>query len=148
MTDSKIYQIPEFLEDFLSQSEYEKWLSRKADNHLKRDRRRGNKIATRAKYKSAIHDAVVKCGGLDAYTGKPLKWKLIHTYNNDDSKKGGRLYKAKFADLPTVDHEDDGKGEPHFNICSWRVNDAKNDLSLPEFLRLCKDVLEYDRKTR
>jgi hypothetical protein len=148
MTNSKKYQIPNFVKDFMSQSDYEKWLSRKAYSLLKRDRNRGNKKATGAEYKSAIHDAVMKSKGRDAYTGEQLQWKLIGKWNNYNSKKGGRSYKAEFADLPTVDHEDEGKGEPHFKICSWKVNDAKNDMSLLEFRMLCEAVLEYYRKTR
>ena len=43
-------------------------------------------------------------------------------------KNYGRAYKAMFAYLPTVDHIHDGKGDPEFKICPWKVNDAKNDL--------------------
>jgi len=65
------------------------------------------------------------------------------TYNNDDAKKGGREYKKKFADLPTVDHVGGGMGPTKFKICSWRVNDSKSDLDLPEFLELCRAVLDF-----
>lgn len=76
--------------------------------------------------------------GMDFYTGEALDWLLISKYNNNESKKGGRQYKAKFSLLPTVDHVNDGLGLPDFKICSWRFNDAKNDLSLQEFIELCK----------
>ncbi len=83
--------------------------------------------------------------GIDAYTGKKLRWDLISKYDNDQSKAKGREYKKEFGDLPTVDHVDDGSGSPQFNICSWRVNDAKNDLTLDEFLVLCREVLEFNK---
>jgi hypothetical protein len=50
--------------------------------------------------------------------------------------------------LPTVDHEDDGLGEPQFRICGWAVNDAKNDLSLEDFVQLCKKVLAHQQPRR
>ncbi len=45
--------------------------------------------------------------------------------------------------LPSVDHVDDGMGEPNFKICAWQTNDAKNDLSYLEFLELCRKVVQY-----
>jgi hypothetical protein len=59
------------------------------------------------------------------------------------------MYKEKFADLPTIDHTIDDQGEPKFVICSWRVNDAKGDMRMEEFYKLCQRVLDYrdERKT-
>ena len=71
---------------------------------------------------------------------------LISKYNNDQSKQKGRHYKKTLGNLPTVDHIDEGLGAPSFAICSWRVNDAKNDLTLGEFVDLCREVLEHDKK--
>jgi len=139
------YQIPDALRKAVSQKEYDRWLFRKAAAHVRRDRKRGNRKCTQSRYKWAIHVAVVECKGLDAYTGKPLRWDLIRTYNNEKSKRGGRKYKSGFADLPTVDHVGDGKREPEFKICSWKVNDAKGDLALGEFLELCQTVLTFHR---
>jgi hypothetical protein len=96
-------------------------------------------------YKEAIHVAVEASGGIDAYTGLSLKWELISRYNNAEGKKGGRAYKKKFGDLPTVDHVDEGLDAPNFKICSWRVNDANSDLTLPEFVKLCREVLTHHR---
>jgi hypothetical protein len=81
--------------------------------------------------------------GLCRYTGETLDWSLISTYNNEESKKGRRAYKAKFAKLPSVDHVGDGLIEPDFVICGWAVNDAKGDLNLADFLALCKKVLKH-----
>ncbi|MGC2692897.1 MAG: hypothetical protein WA228_09380, partial [Desulfobaccales bacterium] len=123
--------------------EFDKWLDRKANSHIRRDRNRGNTNAKREEYKIAILEAVNRSKGNDAYTGKIMRWDLISKYDNDQSKSKGREYKKKFGDLPTVDHVDDGRGSPQFNICSWRVNDAKNDLTLDEFIAVCKDILGF-----
>lgn len=140
----KKYQRPNFLADSITQQDYEKWLHRKASTHIRRDKQHGNQ-ATRQDYKEAIHKAVCESKSFDAYTGKPMEWNLIKTYDNAKSKQEGRLYKAKFADLPTIDHVDDRKGRPNFKICSWRVNDAKNDLTLKEFVKLCKSIVEFNK---
>jgi hypothetical protein len=141
----KKYSLPAFLESKVNQESYEKWLYRKAQAHLKRDRGRGNISATGESYRLAIHAAVIHSNGIDAYTGEVLDWSLISRYDNDESRTHGRAYKQQFALLPTVDHVGDGIGPADFKICSWRTNDSKSDLSLDEFLRLCKAVLVYHR---
>jgi len=138
------YEIPKFLAGKTPQEQYERWLHRKAIAHVRRDRKRGNSSATNAEYKIEIHRAVNESEGRDGYTGEMLDWSLISTYENEKSKSGGRHYKAQFALLPTVDHVSDGLGPADFTICSWRANSAKNDLTLPEFLRLCEKVLRHN----
>jgi len=145
MNANKKYQFPECLKDQCPPHEFDKWLERKARALLRRDRTRGNTNATRESYKIAIYESVIRCKGIDAYTGKKLRWDLISKYDNDQSRTNGREYKKKFGDLPTVDHVDDGSGSPQFNICSWRVNDAKNDLTLGEFLAVCREVLAFNK---
>jgi hypothetical protein len=137
----KKYQLPEFLAPEVQQAQYERWLHRKAAAHVRRDRKRGNKAATIAGYKVAIHKAVEDSEGRDAYTGERLDWTLISQYDNDKSKSGRREYKAGFALLPSVDHVADGTGPADFKICAWRTNDAKSDLSFQEFLDLCRKVV-------
>ena len=139
----KKYQLPPFLKDQVTQEVYERWLRRKAQAHVNRDRDRGNALAIGEKYRNAIHSAVELSEGRDFYTGEHLDWSLISKYNNEESKKIGREYKRKFALLPTVDHLGDGMGYPDFQICSWRTNDAKNDLDLSTFLTLCQAILEH-----
>ncbi len=139
------YQFPDCLANQCDPLEFENWLESQARRHLKRDRKRGNANATRELYKIAIYEAVIKSEGIDVYTGKKLRWDLINTYDNDQSIAKGREYKKQFGDLPTVDHVDDGLGKPQFNICSWRVNDAKNDLTLDEFLAMCREVLAFNQ---
>ncbi len=137
------YGLPDFLVGILDQESYERWLRRKAAGHCKRDRKRGNVSISQELYRLAIHHAVVRSGGLDEYTGEKLNWQLVSTYNNDQSKAERRAYKKALGDLPTVDHVGDGMGAAEFKMCSWRVNDAKNDLTYDEFLQLCTDVLRF-----
>lgn len=137
------HSMPKFLEGKVQPEAYEKWLSRKAKAHIKRDRNRGNSTPTVSLYKEAIHAAVVLSEGLDAYTGERLDWTLLSKYNNEESKAGRHGYKAGFALLPTVDHVSAGATEASFRICSWRTNDAKNDLSLEMFIELCQKVLTH-----
>jgi len=144
-TITKKYRFPECLKDQCHPLEFDRWLERKARAHLKRDRKRGNTNATRESYKTEIYEAVIRSKGIDAYTGKKLRWDLISKYDNDQSKTRGREYKKEFGDLPTVDHVDDGSDRPQFNICSWRVNDAKNDLTPDEFLVVCREVLDFNK---
>jgi hypothetical protein len=139
----KKYELPAFLVGVVGQDDYELWLRRKAQAHVKRDRKRGNEAAIGERYRNAIHLAVLASNGLDVYTGEALDWTLISKYDNDESKENGRHYKAGFALLPTVDHVGDGLGAAEFCICGWRTNDAKNDLELSEFLSLCQSVLEH-----
>ena len=135
------YSLPKFLEGKISQKDYKHWLVRKAQCHFKRDKARENRTATNENYKLAIHKAVLSSKGIDAYTNEKLDWSLLNKYDNEDSKKNGRKYKKKFAQLPSVDHVGDGKGKAKFKICSWRTNDAKNDLSYKDFVCLCEKVV-------
>ena len=136
------HTLPGFLVGVVCPEAYERWLSRKAAAHVKRDRKRGYNCAAAA-YKEAIHAAVLVSEGLDAYTGENLRWELISTYKNEDSQKGRHAYKAGFALLPTVDHVSSSATEAGFRICSWRANDAKNDLSVEDFIDLCKKILAH-----
>jgi hypothetical protein len=135
--------LPALLEGSLDPLAYERWLSRKAAAHLKRDRKRGYKEITAASYRDAIHQAVVQSRGRDTYTGEELDWKLVSQYNNDESEIGHHHYKAGFALLPTVDHIESTSPSSGFCICAWRTNDAKNDLSHKVFVELCLRVLEH-----
>lgn len=136
------YALPSFLHSRLSQESYVRWLHRKAVAHAKRDRKRGNDTVKNAQYKIAIHHAVCACNGRDAYTHESLAWELVSKYDNAASKAGRREYKAQFSRLPTVDHVGDGKGAADFRICAWRTNDAKSDMTLKEFVRLCRKVVQ------
>lgn len=137
------YELPEFLNGRVSKENYVRWLHRKAVAHVKRDRLRLSDPITNTIYKQQIHAAVRESHGLDWYTGEPLAWEKISTYNNEQSKAHRSIYKAGFALLPTVDHVLRIDGAYDFVICGWRTNDAKNDLSLTEFLKLCRLVIAH-----
>jgi hypothetical protein len=141
------YSAPSFLGNLVTQAQYERWLTRKAEAHVRRDRRKKQNISV-ASYKKMIHDAVCNSNGRDDYTGENLDWTLISKWRNDEAKLQGQTYKKKFALLPSVDHVLGRIGDTEFKICSWRMNDAKNDLSIDEFIDLAKKVLRHlDRKS-
>lgn len=133
---------PAFLDGVIEPAAYWRWLHRKATAHVVRDRSRGHACGV-AQYKGAIHAAVLESRGKDAYTGEPLHWHLISTYDNAASTAGKHAYKATFALLPTVDHVLADATSASFRICAWRTNDAKHDLALPDFLALCRATLEH-----
>jgi hypothetical protein len=137
------HSLPSFLNGVVTPQTCERWLARRAVAHVRGDRKRGYSAPTPSHYKEAIHEAVLKSKGRDAYTGEALDWRLISTYKNEDSKGGRRTYKAGFALLPRVDHVDARTTETSFIICAWRTNDAKNDLSLASFIGVCKTILRH-----
>jgi len=138
----RLFHLPPFLEQNFTREQYVRWLQRKAEAHIRRDRKRGNISGSVSEYKRAIHQAVCACDGRDVYTGEMLDWHLLSTYDSAESKLGGRGYKALFALLPTVDHIGDGTGPADFKICGWAVNSAKGDLSHTDFVQLCRRVLD------
>lgn len=62
----KKYSLPPFLFGLVPHETYERWLRRKAQAHVKRDRRRGNQTAIGEAYRVAIHAAVIQSDGCDA----------------------------------------------------------------------------------
>jgi hypothetical protein len=136
------YPAPECIKGQCDQAKYSRWLQRKAAAHARRDRKR-DMACTIARYKGEIHAAVCSSGHLDFYTGETLDWSLASTYDNESSKSGRTKYKKTLALLPTIDHTVDEAGRSKFVICSWYVNDAKSDLGIDEFYRLCERVLKH-----
>ena len=115
MKKSLKYQLPDFVSATpLTQAGYQRWLHGRAVAHVKRDKKRGNTTATNETYKVAIHDAVIRSGGVDHYTGEPLNWALVGQYSNVESKAKKRNYKATLALLPSVDHVGDRLGDADF----------------------------------
>lgn len=140
---AKKYELPPFLEGKVEQAVYTRWLHRKAVAHALRDRRRWKRHVGISDYKQAVHAAVLRCGGRDHYTGERLDWSLLSKYDNAKSRAGGSAYKKRFALLPTVDHIDPDHRGSAFEICGWRTNDCKNDLSLRELRVFCRKLLEH-----
>lgn len=144
---AKLYSLPDCLVGKIEEATYVRWLRRKAAAHLKRDRQRCDWEITGEGYRQQIHAAVKRSAGLDHYTGEVLHWDLLSKYSNEESKAGRSEYKASFALLPTADHVPGADGKYDFVICSWRTNDAKNDLGHDEFISLCRRVVEFhDRR--
>jgi len=141
---TKLYGLPACLDGKCTESAYVRWLRRKAQAHVIRDRKRfGQESCIGAMYRQLIHQAVQNGGDRDYYTGQALDWSLISTYDNEESKAGRDVYLRTFANLPTVDHVIAEDGTVRFVICSWRVNDCKTHLSEDEFHSLCEQVLEH-----
>lgn len=137
----KEFELPECLRGLCDETTYVRWLRRKAQAHVKRDRKRfGRESCTGATYRRLIHQAVRNGGDRDYYTGLPLDWGLISTYDNNEASSGRAEYLRRFANLPTLDHVAGPNGEQQFVICSWRVNDCKTHLAETEFWELCEQV--------
>ncbi len=134
----KYYDLPGFLEkEKISVDTYNKWLHGRAESHLRRDRKKASKSSINFKhtvkdYRDSIHDAVMSSKGYDFYTGEYLEWK----------KLGKDLKKKKHSNYPTVDHFD-GYEKANFRICSWKINDMKNDMSFNDFIEACRQVLKH-----
>jgi hypothetical protein len=141
--NSHKHQFPQFLSGQCPEKTYYRWLHRKAAAHVRRDRKRGFKNTSVSAYKAAIHRAVEQSRGLDAYTGQPLRWRLLSRYNNAASKAGRTRYKQRFGDLPTIDHVGGRGSRAGFMICAWRTNDAKHDLTYKDFIALCRAVIAH-----
>jgi hypothetical protein len=137
----KKYEVPDFLRGRLDQGAYEKWLRNKAVAHAKRDRTRFGQKLKPQWYRDEIHAAVIASRGFDQYTGERLDWEKVSTYSNKESKSGKSKYKSTLSLLPTVDHVHLEDGTFRFCICGWRVNDAKSDMTIADFLSLCTAVL-------
>lgn len=54
------HTMPLFLAESVSPDAYERWLTRKAAAHVKRDRKRDQSGVTQSLYKEAIHAAVTR----------------------------------------------------------------------------------------
>lgn len=145
------HHAPEFvLASGRTADDYDRWVKGRAAAHRKRDLARGQKTGLTAPahdiYERAIHDAVLRSGGADEYTGDPLDWSIIGVWSNDEAGVEGAAYKRKFRRKPTVDHIHGEDGRPvaldDLRICAWEINDAKGDLSFAEFEALCRRVIE------
>jgi hypothetical protein len=76
-------------------------------------------------------DRAVEC---DVYTDDPLDWHLISKWVGAEEGTITNDYRRKFWMMPSVDHDFTDPTKPTFHICSWRMNDSKNDQTLQEFL--------------
>lgn len=135
------WRVPECLSAFaLNEDAFRKWLDRKAKAHVRRDKQRGFHRATVPVYKQAILDAIERSQGQDCYTGEKLDWSRIGLWRNAEAAERRGDYRREFWMLPSVDHDFTDPLHPIFQICSWRMNDSKNDQSIAEFLQLAAKV--------
>lgn len=143
----RLYKLPEMLKGKCEEDTCRGWLECQKRRHSKRYSWISSLLTVSVKW--AIHQAVKARDGNDPYTGSPLRWDLIKSYNNDEAKKKGRAYKRRFADMPTLDHIfDDNDNLTGFEIVSWQLNDCKNDLCPEEFVKLCRAVAIYRNKKK
>jgi len=70
----RLHLLPPFLDGVVTEQAYFRWLARRADARLLRDRKRFSNGAMGAAYRKAIHEAVLASGGRDDYTGEELDW--------------------------------------------------------------------------
>jgi len=120
---------------------YPGWVQRKAVTLCKRDQKRGGSGNVQ-QYRLAIHQAVLASGGRDHWTGEPLDWALIGTYDTREGAAGSGEQKKQYAMLPTIDHRSN-RPEPDVVICAWRTNDAKHDMTPQELLAFCRAVVNH-----
>jgi hypothetical protein len=90
------HTVPECIKAYCEQVKYSRWLHRMVAAHTLRDLKR-DMACTIARYKAEIHAAVCSRGDLDFYTGEPLDWSLISTYDNESSKTGKIRYKKTLS---------------------------------------------------
>jgi hypothetical protein len=138
------WRLPKCLGAFaLDEDAFLKWLDRKAKAHVGRDQKRGSQSATVPGYKQAILDAIEESQGGDYYTGEKLDWSRIGLWRNAEAAERRGDYRREFWMLPSVDHDFADSAKPVFHICSWRMNDSKNDQSIAEFLQLAARVQKH-----
>lgn len=125
---------------------YPSWVQRKAVTLCKRDQKRGG-TGNVQEYRLAIHAAVLASEGRDHWTGEPLAWELIGTYDNTEAAAGKGAHKKQYAMLPTIDHRSNEPGTD-FVICGWRTNDAKHDMTPDELLEFCRAVIAHSPNWR
>ena len=142
MTSIK-YELPRFLEGKFTRQKYLRWLRRKANSLADRDEERWGQKIHKADYMQAIHGAMLRSEGRDAYTGEMLDWSLFGQYDNEDAQSQGTSFKRKFALYPTVDHANPESKQPDFRICGWRTNDCKSDLTPEGLIEFCEKVLRH-----
>jgi len=142
-----MYSLPEKIKGQCDEETYNRWLYRRAASLRKRDKKHSvSNLYSLKEYRDKVHEAVLNDADVDAYTGERMNWSLISTFDNSQAREGGKQYRKTFANMPTVDHDIDGKGMLRFRICSWRTNDSKNDLTVNELKTFCIKVLQYQEK--
>ncbi len=140
------YFLPDFLKGMLPESQYRRWLVRKASHLYHADKKQNRPCvatATGSLYKQLIHQAVLVNGLSDPFTGDTLRWDLLGAWDDSFTKNPSEALVKKFSLLPTVDHIDPCGKTVDFEICSWLVNRCKADLTPDEFIAQCKTIIMF-----
>jgi hypothetical protein len=143
-TVARKWSIPECLKPTLSDEDaFRKWLDRKAASVRKRDMKRNLPVHSLSAMKEAIVDAIERSEGRDFYTGEALDWHLISTWVGAEEGTSASVYRRRFWNLPSIDHDFTDPAKTAFHLCSWRMNDSKNDQTIEEFLALADAVRRH-----
>lgn len=131
------FEPPEFFNAVIAKTgrTYRQWLTRRARALRDHDCDAGNHVHELAHYRAAIHTALLRSGGVDEYTGKPIDWLLA--FENRNAQRGGRSRRA-FAAAPSVDHVTGGGLT--VAICRDETNTAKGCMTSDRFYELCVAV--------
>jgi hypothetical protein len=141
-----VYYPPPYMKDQITDSWYRRWIARKGKYIIAQDRERKRpcvKGATAQRYKQLIHTEVLERGHYDPFTGESLRWDLVCQWDDTKAKTQDKAFFETFALLPSVDHIDPYAQEIAFEICSWRINRCKNNLTAQEFVALCRKIVVY-----
>jgi len=140
---AKDYPVPDFLiEAGIQQETYGRWLDRITNAHVGRDRDRLGAEIKPAIYRKAIHEAVQRCKGKDAYTGQPLDFRLLEFI------AGAPVLGRDETLVPTLDHVVLNPLHPRFEFCSLRTNKCKADLTAEELLDFARAIVTYSGETK
>ena len=143
------YFLPDFLQGRVSLAVYKHWLYVRARELLAKDLRRQKPYAIGRGvpfYKDLIHAAVNGGGQTDPFTGRPLAWELIGTWDDSAASAHDPAVMKKFAPLPTADHVDPSAEALAFEICSFEINKCKSYLNPEEFVAQCKRIVEFRKR--
>ena len=149
LTDAAKYFLPDFLVGRIPLVDYRKWLFGRGEQLFLKDRKRQKPCAigrNSAFYSALIHAAVNRSGQTDPFTGQPLAWELVGTWDSSSSAVHDPAVMKKFALLPSVDHIDPSADTLQFEICSFEINKCKSSLNPAEFVAQCRRIVEFRGK--
>ena len=129
------YHAPDFVRaKHVSCDLYRTWLKSRVKDACRRGKVK--------KAKKHLHQAVLRQGHVDFYTGEDIEWGLL---KHKQSVALGRKGRTSRGRLPSADHYD-GTNKADFRICSAATNWAKGSLSHDQFVALCIAVTIHSVK--
>lgn len=128
------------------------WASERHTRLRQRDKEWRNKNSPETnlplcdEYFTAVFEALKNCAGIDYYTGDELNWKitLADKQAGTEPEKKEAASTEKRQERVTFDHIN-GRNltKLKFVVCAGKTNDAKNDLTQDEFVKLCRAVVAF-----